>query len=116
MKCSRRIEGPFRYSEEEDRWGEDHTCSYCGSFDPGLLMSRLEAGDVELGPTDKSYKVYLKNAGGEEFRSGMAKFYFQHLSEEQARRFVELMNEKKLKVGEPGHFYVLPYFVGRSLS
>ncbi len=39
-----------------------------------------------------------------------AKFYFQHLSPEQRTRFVELINERKMKVGMPGHFYVLPFF------
>ncbi len=39
------------------------------------------------------------------------KFYFQHLSEEQMRRFIELLNGKKLKLDFPGHFYRLPYFI-----
>lgn len=40
-----------------------------------------------------------------------AKFYFQHLSVEQRKRFVELLNEKKLHIGDPGHFYARPFFV-----
>lgn len=41
------------------------------------------------------------------------KHYFQHLamSDEHRQKFVELLNEKKLSIGVPGHFYVLPYFV-----
>lgn len=39
-----------------------------------------------------------------------AKFYFQHLSPRQKAEFVQLFNEKKIKIGVPGHFYVLPYF------
>lgn len=42
-----------------------------------------------------------------------AKFYFQHLSEAQRTRFVELINSKVMKVGMPGHFYVLPFFCKR---
>ena len=127
----------------KDRWPgpdyyrpEDNTCSHCGSFDPDLLMARLEAGDVELGPTDKSYKVYLRNKGGAPFlqhyrncpkdakctgpddcthwvtrETSSGKFYFQHLSAEQKTRFVELLNDKRLHIGYPGHFYSLPFFL-----
>ena len=113
-------------------------------------MARIEAGTVELGPTDKSYKVYVKNAGGEPFKQTYrqcpppetkivdgkeittrcagpdtcthwvtrerdeTKFYFQHFTEAQARRFIDLLNEKKLKIGYPGHFYVRPFFIGNS--
>lgn len=38
------------------------------------------------------------------------KFYFQHLDEAGARKFVDLLNAKKLNIGYPGHFYVRPYF------
>lgn len=123
----------------EMEWRDDGTCSYCGSLNPDTLMERLEAGDIEVGPTDKSYKIYVRNNGGQPFkqtyREGcdmgkpgssctgpddcahwttreveQTKFYFQHLSKEQMVRFVELLNEKKMKVGYPGHFYVTPYF------
>lgn len=39
------------------------------------------------------------------------KFYFQHLSVEQRKRFVELLNLRKLKYHYPGYFYVRPFFV-----
>lgn len=39
------------------------------------------------------------------------KFYFEHLSEEQKHHFVYLLNDKKLSIGLPGRFYVLPFFV-----
>lgn len=38
------------------------------------------------------------------------KFYFQHLNEDQKKRFIELLNEKKIKLNEPGYFYRLPFF------
>jgi hypothetical protein len=39
------------------------------------------------------------------------KFYFQHLSQEQRTRFIELLNARKLTLGYPGGFYILPYFI-----
>lgn len=122
-----------------DGWFDDNTCSYCGSFNPDEFMRRLEAGDVELEPTDKSYKVYVRNAGGEGFKhtyrdcrdaqcSGpdtcthwvttrdreRTKFYFQHLSIDQRKRFVDLMNAGSLKLAYPGRFYVMPFFCTRA--
>ncbi len=38
-----------------------------------------------------------------------AKFYFQHLNDEQKKRFIELLNDKKIKF-QGGGFYVMPYF------
>lgn len=120
---------------------DDGTCDFCGSLQPDIFMARLEAGDVELVPTDKSYKVYVRNIGGQPFAQAFrtdepskpgeilkdphdqshwtwetrelsqAKFYFEHLSEAQMRRFVDLLNQKRLRIGYPGHFYRLPYFV-----
>lgn len=101
-------------------------------------MLRCEAGDVELGPTDKNYKVYVENKGGDAFAQTYrdcprdapctgpedcthwvtrsmdhTKFYFQHLDAEQRRRFIELLNDGKLNIGDPGHFYVTPFFAQR---
>jgi hypothetical protein len=119
-----------------DVWQPDDSCGYCGSLNPDILMSRIEAGTVELEPTDKNYKVYVRNRGGAQFQQRYrdcpagsncsspdacthwvtretehAKFYFQHFSEAQARRFVELLGTRKLHIASPGHFYVLPFFV-----
>jgi hypothetical protein len=146
MKCPRRVEGPL-LDDTDDKYREDDTCSYCGSLNPETFMARLEAGDMEVGPTDKSYKVYLENRGGANFKmshrqdcdcvferglSGAetlakveacphwvtgershSKFYFQHLSSEQQRRFIELLNAGKLKIGVPGYFYRTPFFIKR---
>lgn len=120
----------------EATWREDDACSYCGSLHPDTFMARLEAGDVELVPTDKSYKAYVKNLGGAAFRQtyrdcppgspphmpdqcdhwttreiDQQKFYFQHLSADQRGRLIDLVNAGKIKFGYPGYFYVLPYFV-----
>lgn len=109
MLCPRRDElggaSVFKLPDE-DTYGEKGVCSYCGSMNPDEFMARVEAGTLTLGPTDKDYKVYVK---GDDLRA--IKFYFQHLSEEQGRRFVDLHNERRLNFGVPGHFYVLPFFM-----
>lgn len=107
--CPRRIEnisGTLASTLGEDhwrRWG----CSYCGSMPPDDFMQAIAAGSP-LGPTDKNYKVYIDWPGG-------VKFYFQHLSEDQMMEFVELHNTDQLAFQYPGHFPVLPYFMGRPL-
>lgn len=45
-----------------------------------------------------------------------SKFYFEHLSEEQRRRFAELLNAGKLNLREPGYFYRLPFFLVRDVA
>ncbi len=132
--------GDRRYEPAPGR-PEDDSCDYCGSLFGEVFMARLEAGDVVLGPTDKNYKCYVHNHGGAPFRQTHrtdkpsvpgeilkdpmdmtlwtwavretpdAKFYFEHLSESQRQRFIELLNARKLKIGDPGHFYRLPFFV-----
>lgn len=42
------------------------------------------------------------------------KFYFQHLNGDERQQFVDLLNQKKLKIGYPGYFYVMPYFIIKS--
>jgi hypothetical protein len=39
-----------------------------------------------------------------------AKFYFQHFSIEDRKRFIDLLNAKKINIGSPGYFYRLPFF------
>lgn len=90
----------------EAAWRGDRTCSYCGSLDPELLFEQIDKG-ATLTPTDKSYKVYVDLVGHRVHGTG--KFYFQHLSLEQKLRFLELWQERKLKMSEP--FYVLPFFM-----
>ena len=114
---------------------EDNTCSYCGSLNPDTFMERLRKGDVEVIPTDKNYKAYLRNLEGAPFlqhyrscpqdakctgpddcthwvtrEQDQTKFYFQHLNEEQQTEFIKIFNEKKMKLAMPGHFYRTPFF------
>lgn len=48
-------------------------------------------------------------------RSGadIGKFYFQHLSVDQRRQFLDLVNSGTMVIGYPGHFYTLPFFIRR---
>lgn len=138
--CPRRGENPMgeMLAEEfrgPDHWHLDNSCTYCGSLNPDEFMQRLEAGDIELDPTSKTYKVYVRNRGGQELQQyyrdcpagsgctgpsdcthwatrpiGQVKFYFQHLSRDQRRRFVEMLNANMLHISEPGYFQPVPFF------
>jgi len=44
------------------------------------------------------------------------KFHFQHLSIDERKRFIDLLNAKAIKVGYPGHFYRLPFFAVKGAS
>lgn len=107
MICPRRSETlvqghPFKVPSE-DEWRQDGTCSWCGSISPDKFFEAIEQG-VELGPTDKSYKVYVG-------KTDHRKFYFQHLSQDERQRFVDLFNASKLTIGYPGRFYTTPFFM-----
>lgn len=109
--CPRRVadQGPFQYPDS-DIWNVESgnlMCSYCGSLHPDYVLEMMRLG-VELIPTDKNYKIYVRVFGVLE-----GKFYFQHFSMEQKQEFIDLYNYKPhtFTVGDPGHFYVLPYFM-----
>lgn len=97
--CPRQAETGF---DGEATWHDDGTCSYCGSLSPEKFFEAIGAGN-EIGPTDKNYKVYVK--------PGHRKFYFQHLDEDGKRRFIDLLNEGNVVIGDPGYFYVRPFFI-----
>ena len=115
FNCPRRGESFRQTAEGElaDHWrdnahnteGGKHSCSYCGSIHPDEFMQAVRDG-VEIGPTDKSYKAYMKGKGFDH-----AKFYFQHLSREQMVEFIELLNAGNMNIGFPGHFYTRPFFI-----
>lgn len=87
---------------------EDTSCSYCGSLHPMAFMEGLESGKYLLTATDKNYKVYVDRVDGQ--KMGSIKFYFQHLSEKQQQRFVDLLNSQRLRFSSGTGFYVLPFF------
>lgn len=126
--CPRRYEDGATYGTPDiwqNRSGR-HACSYCGSLHPDEFMELVRTGAAELGPTDKNYKVYISGANA----GDGGKFYFQHLSKEQRREFVDLYNERpvreyaedlsfevsdegtsKMLIGYPGYFYNGVFFM-----
>lgn len=158
--CPRQVNEATMASQlaHQSHWEANGTCSYCGSISPDMLFKAIEDG-CELGPTDKSYKVYVSlpepgagkpwiySTANYEFKPGIgqitkamfdqtdmpkawkstyvgqygqlepkgsiwhAKFYFQHFTEDECQRFIDLYNQKKMKIGYPGHFYRFPFFM-----
>lgn len=78
-----------------DRWErfkriDNRVCSYCGSLHPHDLFRLVrECADaapdapygsvVEIEPSDKSYKIYVKQPGVRNAHEGAIKFYTHHL-------------------------------------
>lgn len=115
--------------------GDNLSCSYCGSLHPDTFMDWARRGAI-LEPTSKSYKVYVE-CPDENPRYGetktkkiangtmttvygrTAKFYFQHLTVEQRREFVDLLNDgtlqfRKIDLGgveREFRFNPLPFFM-----
>ncbi len=115
--CPRRLTdwGPWERTENIDTWDireQMHAglrarhCSFCGSLHPDDFM-RLVTEGWKVGATDKNYKAYLGSPDG---RSHETKFYFQHLSVEQKREFVDLYNRHVVQF-DGGGFYQFPYFM-----
>lgn len=122
---------------QTDEWQDYNgarTCSRCGSIHPEDLFLAIETG-CKLGPTDKSYKLYVDiphPLRGQEIEIGSFtqngsrtpimgvanyahhKFYFMHLSHEEKQRFTDIYNyhlkHRVLNFGYPGYFYSPPYF------
>lgn len=108
--CPRYLETTFVGSAF---WRIDNTCSFCGSLHPDTFMSAIQKECIII-PTDKNYKAYLdpdEILRKEHVFPTYPKFYFQHLSEERMKDFINLLNQKKLKIGYPGYFYNLPFFI-----
>jgi ferredoxin len=67
--CPRRFEGGHGFDvKDADSWLSDDSCTYCGSLNPDTFMARIEAGTASVGSTDKNYKAYIENDGGESFK------------------------------------------------
>lgn len=138
--CPRRMTelGPWERAEDLDSYVQGHgligiqhdnlSCSFCGSLSPDTFIQWIRDG-ARLVPSDKSYKCYVAcpypnerygetkheiTEGGSRVTSVYgreAKFYFQHLSDDQRAEFVDLYNERKITFGEPGDFYRFPFFM-----
>jgi hypothetical protein len=77
---------------------------------PDDFMQAIADGH-EIGPTNKSYKAYVRFLGEDNERKNSGKFYFQHLSIEQKRTFIDHLNADTMNIGIPGHFFSKPFFL-----
>ena len=66
------------------------------------FMDGLKAGKLLTG-TDKGYKAYISDDG---------KFYYENLSLEQQKEFIQMLNDKTINLEPHFGLYVLPSFVG----
>lgn len=119
--CPRRMGeiGPWERENGQDTWDireqmhqglRARHCSFCGSLHPDDFMRLIKEGWV-WGATDKNYKAYI---GAPDGSSSMeTKFYFKHLSDEQQREVVELVNAGSVRFG-PSGLYRLPFFMTRT--
>ena len=69
----------------------------------GKTPEQIDAGIAEL--WQRQEQATGDSCGQE------AKFYYQHLSDDQKREFVDLHNARTMHIGYPGHFYSLPFFM-----
>jgi hypothetical protein len=77
-----------------------------GNWVPVGEKERADLDRAGSGGLQTTYVLY-----GTEGPKDHRKFYFQHLSPEQRREFVDLLNAGTLNLAYPGHFYRLPFFV-----
>jgi hypothetical protein len=110
MDCPRKgnFSAVFKIGQGADFYHPNQTCSWCGSLSGEEFMRRVEEGTLQMSGTDKNYKIYIRATEGSP--NLPVKFYFQHLDEDQMKRFVDLYNQKKLKFYDGG-LYVSPFFM-----
>ena len=93
IMCPRRNEGAF--TPGPDHWEQfksngDRVCSFCGSLHPDDFLALVKTcaeipadaaynALVEIEPSDKGYKIYVKRPGVRNASEGGIKFYTQHL-------------------------------------
>jgi len=95
--CPRRTNefGPWEHKELLDRWRTEdlgphkvRKCSFCGGLHPEDALMLFKLPGIEIIPTDKSYKLYIRDPLGRQ-----AKIYNQHFSPEQAKTWNEIRRE-----------------------
>ena len=106
FKQTHRIDTP------EGRRKNAAVCAARIQQDPACEMSDADRDDAkryaageELDPMDQRHWKWTTREVQE------VKFYFEHLNEEQKKRFVELLNAKKITLNYPGYFYRTPFFI-----
>lgn len=115
--CPNSARGRAYRGYRNEKQPDDGRCSWCGALRAEVFMSRLEARDVIVSPylgrrSTSLNQLFVRNMGGESFiesfREGPrapglkglwstrkvrdVRFYLNHLSEEQCRRFAELLD------------------------
>jgi hypothetical protein len=82
--------GPWKHGEGLDHWrtekNGDRCCSFCGSLHPDDFMRLVtqaaeDGSDVQIEPSDKSYKVYVSRPSVPNASEGGIKFYKWHTPE-----------------------------------
>lgn len=78
---------------------------------PGPNWVPADAAALEKAGFSSKYTTWMlyEPRGPKKF----GKFYFQHFTVDERKRFVDLLNAKAIKIGHPGHFYRLPFFCVR---
>lgn len=76
---------------------------------PGPSWVRADAAALEKAGFSSKHTTWMlyEPRGPRKF----GKFYFQHFTLDDRRRFIQLLNAKAIKIGYPGHFYRLPFFM-----
>lgn len=91
------------------RAGERSVRSMCNSFMQGYTEVTAENIDtIPNWPMRPKIGDYVQV--GVESSMTTGKFYFEHFSEEDKHRFIQLLNDKKIQLESPGYFYRLPFF------
>ncbi len=103
MICTRRYESPGNLLVgTQDRWlkhpNGDLYCSYCGSMHPDRVMEiaqKILDGDltIKFSPTDKGYKVYVRQPNVSDASEGGIKFYSQHTTQENSQQWLAILNK-----------------------
>lgn len=107
MLCPKRKKNPLLANPVyESDLAKDGSCLFCGSISPSELFTLVLSG-VSLIPTDNSYEVSINDGD-------RRKFFFEHFSNSDIDRFIELYNNRTIQLTHPGYFYVLPFFMKTS--
>ena len=99
-------------------WLEVGSCSYCGSMEPAALFEAITGG-AEIYATSRNNQLFVRyieidpetGRVGETPTQAEGMFQFEHFSESERTKFVQLLNDEEITFGYPGHFTILPFFV-----
>lgn len=119
---------PYRGYLNEDR-PDDLRCDFCGGLRPEVFMRRLELGNIILSPVFhrgglnllpreqlfvrtwggpcfiEAYRISRKHGGWATREVKDVRFYLNHLSRDELRRFAQLLDEGRVKLDCPTAIY-----------